>query len=63
MPGLDKPFEEEIFPNVQSKPLLAQLEAVSSCPIPCYLEERSVQPLTWGMTAQQVEFINTNNSL
>lgn len=30
VPGLDSPFGEEIFPNIQPKPLLAQLEAVSS---------------------------------
>ena len=29
---LDNPFGEEIFPNIQSKPLLAQLEAISSHP-------------------------------
>jgi len=29
---LAKPFGEEIFPNIQSKPPLAQLEAVSSRP-------------------------------
>ena len=27
---LDSPFGEEIFPNIQSKPPLAQLEAISS---------------------------------
>ncbi|KAK4814940.1 hypothetical protein QYF61_006884 [Mycteria americana] len=30
VPVLDNPFSEEIFPNVQSKPPLAQLEAISS---------------------------------
>ena len=34
---LDNPFSEEIFPNIQSKPPLAQLEAVSSRPTTCYL--------------------------
>ena len=34
---LDNPFSEEIFPNIQSEPPLAQLEAVSSRPITCYL--------------------------
>ena len=29
---LHHPFSEEIFPNIQSKPPLAQLEVVSSCP-------------------------------
>jgi len=32
-------FSEEIFPNIQSKPPLVQLEAISSCAIACYLEE------------------------
>jgi len=27
---LDNPFDEEFFPNIPSKPLLAQLEAISS---------------------------------
>lgn len=26
------PFHEDFFPNIQPKPLQAQLEAVSSCP-------------------------------
>ncbi|GAB0182287.1 mitochondrial enolase superfamily member 1 [Grus japonensis] len=34
---LDNPFTEEIFPNTQSKPPLAQPEAISSHPITCYL--------------------------
>jgi len=34
---LDNPISEEIFPNIQSKPLLAQPEAISSRPIICYL--------------------------
>ncbi|KAK4829643.1 hypothetical protein QYF61_005936 [Mycteria americana] len=33
VPVLDNPCGEEIFPNIQSKPPLAQLEAVSSHPI------------------------------
>ncbi|PKU48777.1 rna-directed dna polymerase from mobile element jockey-like [Limosa lapponica baueri] len=36
---LDSPFGEEIFPNIESEPPLAQLEAMSSCPITCYLGE------------------------
>ncbi|KAK4816835.1 hypothetical protein QYF61_023899 [Mycteria americana] len=40
-PMLDNPFSEEIFPNIQSKPPLAQLEAISSCPITCYLGEET----------------------
>ncbi|KAK4810751.1 LOW QUALITY PROTEIN: hypothetical protein QYF61_007725 [Mycteria americana] len=38
---LDHPFSKEIFPNIQSKPPLAQLKAVSSCPITCYLGEET----------------------
>ncbi|KAK4831481.1 hypothetical protein QYF61_017982 [Mycteria americana] len=30
---LDNPFGEVTFPNIQSKPPLVQLEAISSCPI------------------------------
>ncbi|KAK4826770.1 hypothetical protein QYF61_011397 [Mycteria americana] len=37
VPMLDNPFGEEIFPNIQSKPPLVQLEAISSCPMACYL--------------------------
>ncbi|KAK4830776.1 hypothetical protein QYF61_013609 [Mycteria americana] len=44
---LDNPLGEEIFPNTQSKPPLAQLEAISSCPITCYLgEETDPHPST-----------------
>ncbi|KAK4832004.1 hypothetical protein QYF61_020442 [Mycteria americana] len=46
VPMLDNPFGEEIFPNIQSKPLLAQLEAISSCPITCYLGEETDPHLT-----------------
>ena len=34
---LDNPFSEEIFPKIQFKLPLAQLQAVSSHPIACYL--------------------------
>ena len=34
---IDNTFSEESSPNIQSTPPLAQLEAVSSHPIPCYL--------------------------
>ncbi|KAK4816275.1 hypothetical protein QYF61_014347, partial [Mycteria americana] len=40
-PMLDNPFSEEKFPNIQSKPPLAQLEAISSRPITCYLGEET----------------------
>ncbi|GAB0191434.1 hypothetical protein GRJ2_001608700 [Grus japonensis] len=38
---LDNPFGEEIFPNIQSKPPLTQLEAISSSPVTCYLAEET----------------------
>ncbi|KAK4811170.1 hypothetical protein QYF61_019801 [Mycteria americana] len=41
VPMLDNPFSEEKFPNIQSKPPLGQLEAISSCPIACYLGEET----------------------
>ncbi|KAK4832342.1 hypothetical protein QYF61_021871 [Mycteria americana] len=41
LPMLDNPFSEVKFPNIQSKPPLAQLEAFSSCPITCYLGEET----------------------
>ncbi|KAK4809752.1 LOW QUALITY PROTEIN: hypothetical protein QYF61_008873 [Mycteria americana] len=48
VPMLDNPFSEEKFPNIQSKPPLAQLEAISSRPITCDLGEEtdptSLQP-------------------
>ncbi|KAK4823317.1 hypothetical protein QYF61_000919 [Mycteria americana] len=39
VPMLDHLFSKEIFPNIQSKPLLTQLEAISSRPITSYLGE------------------------
>ncbi|KAK4827829.1 hypothetical protein QYF61_021913 [Mycteria americana] len=41
VPMLDNTFGEEILPNFQSKPPLAQLEAISSCPVTCYLREET----------------------
>ncbi|KAK4817223.1 LOW QUALITY PROTEIN: hypothetical protein QYF61_004134 [Mycteria americana] len=41
VPMLDNPLSEEKFPNIQSKPPLAQLEAISSRPITCYLGEET----------------------
>ncbi|KAK4818181.1 hypothetical protein QYF61_007819 [Mycteria americana] len=41
VPRLDNPFSEVKFPNIQSKPPLAQLEAISSRPITCYLGEET----------------------
>lgn len=33
------PFGEDVFPNTESKPLLVQLEGISSWPLPCHLRE------------------------
>ncbi|KAK4829578.1 hypothetical protein QYF61_005678 [Mycteria americana] len=41
VPMLDNPFSEVKFPNIQSKPPLAQLEAISSRPITCSLGEET----------------------
>ncbi|KAK4820014.1 hypothetical protein QYF61_017393 [Mycteria americana] len=41
VPMLDNTFGEEKLPNIQSKPPLAQLEAISSCLITCYLGEET----------------------
>ncbi|PKU27690.1 ryanodine receptor hypothetical protein [Limosa lapponica baueri] len=38
---LDNPIGEEIFRNIYPKPLLVQLEAVSSCHIACTLGEET----------------------
>lgn len=38
---LDNPFSKEIFPNIQPEHPLAQLVAIASCPITCYLEEET----------------------
>ena len=43
---LDNPFGEEIFPFIQSKPPLMQLEAISSRPIASYLGEDTNTCLT-----------------
>ncbi|KAK4819967.1 hypothetical protein QYF61_016121 [Mycteria americana] len=41
VPMLDNPFSEVKSPNIQSKPPLAQLEAISSCTITCYFGEET----------------------
>ncbi|KAK4826416.1 hypothetical protein QYF61_008949 [Mycteria americana] len=41
LPMLDNPFSEVKFPNIQSKPPLAQLEAISSHPITSQLGEET----------------------
>lgn len=35
-------FSEEISPDIQSESPLVQLEAITSCPIPCYLDEETI---------------------
>ncbi|KAK4824404.1 hypothetical protein QYF61_014715 [Mycteria americana] len=57
LPMLDNPFSEEKFPNIQSKPPLAQLEAISSHPITCYLGEETDPHLsTTSFQAKQPQF-------
>ncbi|KAK4823665.1 LOW QUALITY PROTEIN: hypothetical protein QYF61_005017 [Mycteria americana] len=46
VPMPDNPCSEEIFTHIQSKPPLAQLEAISSHPIACYLGEEAHTHLT-----------------
>lgn len=47
IPKLDNPFSDEVFSSSQTKPPLAHLEAVSSCPVDFYLgEEASSHLLT-----------------
>ncbi|KAK4824024.1 hypothetical protein QYF61_009615 [Mycteria americana] len=57
VPMLENPFSEGKFPNIQSKPPLAQLEAISSCPITCYLGEETDPHLsTTSFQAKQSQF-------
>ncbi|KAK4818289.1 hypothetical protein QYF61_010431 [Mycteria americana] len=57
LPMLDNPLSEVTFPNIQSKPPLAQLEAISSCPITCYLGEETDPHLsTASFQAEQPQF-------
>ncbi|KAK4810446.1 hypothetical protein QYF61_004226 [Mycteria americana] len=57
VPMLDNPFSEVKFPNIQSKPPLAQLEAISSRPIPCYFgEETDTHLATTSFQAKQPQF-------
>ncbi|KAK4824915.1 hypothetical protein QYF61_021430 [Mycteria americana] len=57
VPMLDNPFSEVKFPNIQSKPPLMQLEAISSRPITCYLGEETDPHLsTTSFQAKQPQF-------
>jgi len=42
---LDNFFSKDIFPNIQSKSSLVQLEAVSPCPVTCDLGENNTTHL------------------
>jgi len=46
VPMSDHSSSKEIFPNIQSKPPLTQLEAIASCPITRYLGEETNTRLT-----------------
>ncbi|KAK4817763.1 hypothetical protein QYF61_026986 [Mycteria americana] len=52
VPMLDNPFSEVKFPNIQSKPPLAQLEAISSHPI-TFVESDEVSPQPPFLQAEQ----------
>ncbi|KAK4815166.1 hypothetical protein QYF61_017662, partial [Mycteria americana] len=52
VPVLDSPFGEGKFPHIQSKPPLAQLEAISSCPI-ASVESHEVSPQPPFLQAEQ----------
>ncbi|KAK4819146.1 hypothetical protein QYF61_025826 [Mycteria americana] len=57
VPMLDNPFGEVKFPNIQSKPPLAQPETISSCPMTCYLGEETDPHLsTTSSQAKQPQF-------
>ncbi|KAK4827071.1 hypothetical protein QYF61_014145 [Mycteria americana] len=57
VPMLDNPFSEVKFPNIQYKPPLEQLEAISSRPITCYLgEETDPHLATTSFQAKQPQF-------
>jgi len=43
---LDHSFSNKIFPDIQAKPPLMQLEAISSCPSANYLGEETNTHLT-----------------
>ncbi|KAK4821922.1 hypothetical protein QYF61_004925 [Mycteria americana] len=65
-PMLDNPFSEVKFPNIQSKPPLVQLEAISSRPITCYLGEETDPHLSTTSFQQppfRKNFSNKNISL
>lgn len=46
VPKLDYTVSDEIYPNVQSKPPMVPLEAISSWPVACFLGEETDPHLT-----------------
>jgi len=46
IPMSDHSFSKDIFPHIQSKPPLMQLEAIASCPVSRYLGEETNTCLT-----------------
>lgn len=58
----DNPFGEEIFPNLQYKHPLVQLEAVYSCSIACYLGKET-ERLAWLKDSALFLFNVKKNSL
>ena len=57
-PMLHNPFSKDIFPNIQSKPPLVQLEVIASRPIASYLGEETNTCLT---TASFQAAVESNN--
>jgi len=57
----DHSFSKEIFPNIQSEPPLAQLEAVSFRPVSSYLGEDTNTHLTTTSVQIVVESDNTHS--
>jgi len=58
----DRSFSKEIFPNIQSKPPLTQLEAISSRPIASYLGEETNTCLTTASFQVVVESKKVSSS-
>ncbi|KAK4814832.1 hypothetical protein QYF61_027805 [Mycteria americana] len=60
---LDHPFSKDIFPNIQSKPLLMQLEAISSRPIATYLGEETDPHLSTTCFQDAIGFLGRLGTL
>lgn len=50
---LDNPYSVKIFPNVQSEPLLARLEAISSSSTTFYVGEEANLHLTTNSSCRK----------